>query len=410
MPVEPITFDGGLPGITAPAARQRIDVRVTIEHQRSSATRATKATDTLESTRFNLLHLCIKRIAQGKAGVIEAPSLERVRWEDVAQDLRDHYTTTKKRDSKEVEKRLKPLGEFFKGRRVRSIGPSDVTRYVKWRQTPVTMPAKNLESPSVVKPGKANGTINRELGILNKALRLAARHQKLARLPIIELLAESKAREGFFERDQYEAVRGHLRSDLQVATDIAYALGWRIRNEILTLTWPQVNLKALTLRLEPGTTKNREGRLVPLRHFPHLVQALHEQRERVRALEAKLGRVIPYVFPHLESKRPELLGTPSAASSACGRPRVSGPGSLRNSCMTSAGPPCGIWSGPGWPARSRCRSQGTRPSPCTSGTPSSPNQTSPPGSGRSRRSTTPNRTALPRWFPSRQLRRRRRSR
>lgn len=243
-------------------------------------------------------------------GLDEEPSLERVRREDVAQDLRDHYTTTKKRASKEVEKRLKPLGEFFKGRRVRSIGPSDVTRYVKWRQTPVTMPAKNLDSPSVVKPGKANGTINRELGILNKALRLAARYQKLARLPIIELLAESKAREGFFERDEYEAVRGHLRSDLHVATDIAYALGWRIRNEVLTLTWPQVNLKALTLRLEPGTTKNRDGRLVPLRHFPHLVQALHEQRERVRALEAKLGRVIPYVFPHLESKRPELLGTP----------------------------------------------------------------------------------------------------
>ena len=67
-------------------------------------------------------------------------------------------------------------------------------RCVKWRQTPVTVSAKDLERPPVVKPGKGSGTTNRELRILNKALRLAARHEKLAWVPIIELLADSKAR------------------------------------------------------------------------------------------------------------------------------------------------------------------------------------------------------------------------
>jgi integrase len=270
--------------------------------------------------------LLVKRVAQAKAGVLAGPSLERVRFEEVAQDLRDYYATTGKRDPQEVAKRLKPLLAFFAGRRVRSIGPADVTAYVKSRKTPIVVPAEERDSPPRVKPGKGNGTINRELGVLNKMLRLAHRNKKLAQVPVVELLAEPKARAGFFERVQYEKVRENLRPDLQVATDIAYTLGWRVRDEVLTLTWPQVNLKALTLRLEPGTTKNKDGRLVPLRHFPRLVAALHEQRARVEALEKKLGRVIPEVFPHLDCqslygahethdgscrvKRPELVGTP----------------------------------------------------------------------------------------------------
>jgi hypothetical protein len=45
---------------------------------------------------------------------------------------------------------------------------------------------------------------------------------------------------------------------------IGYVYGWRIDSEVLTLTHRQVELEAGTLRLEPGTTKNRDGRLVYL--------------------------------------------------------------------------------------------------------------------------------------------------
>ncbi len=58
----------------------------------------------------------------------------------------------------------------------------------------------------------------------------------------------------------------------------------------------QVDLAAETLRLEPGTTKNREGRTVYL--TPELDPLLSEQIERVKALSRKLNRVVPYLFPN----------------------------------------------------------------------------------------------------------------
>lgn len=62
----------------------------------------------------------------------------------------------------------------------------------------------------------------------------------------------------------------------------------------------QLDLDTGTLRLEPGTTKNDEGRLV---YLPADLKAhLAAQLERVRALERQTGRVIPYLFPHLRGR------------------------------------------------------------------------------------------------------------
>jgi integrase len=175
-----------------------------------------------------------------------------------------------------------------------------VTAYIRSRQHPDTL------DDGTTPPGKANGTINRELGILQRVLKLASRRRKLARVPTITLLREDNARQGFFERDQYEAVWAHLhaRPDVQVVLGVAYTLRRRIRSEVLPLTWNRVDLEKLTVRLEPGTTKNRDGREVSLRMFPHLVQAFREQRARVDAFQRASGRIVPYVFPHLDPESP----------------------------------------------------------------------------------------------------------
>ena len=131
-------------------------------------------------------------------------------------------------------------------------------------------------------------------------LRLANEHGKLARLPVIRKLKEAAPREGFFERAQYEAVRRRLKPDLQAAVAIAYRFGWRVQ-EILGLERRQLDLEAGTLRLDPGTTKNDEGRLVYL--TPELVRLLGEQLERIRTVERKTGRIIPFLFPYLSGRR-----------------------------------------------------------------------------------------------------------
>ena len=208
------------------------------------------------------------------------PRADRIRYEEAAQDLRDYYQTTGRRDKTEYETRLTHLDAFFANRRLARIGPADATAYVQKRQA----------------QSAANGTINRELSVLTRMLRLAYENGKLLRLPVIRKLKEAAPRQGFFEWEEYEAVRRRPPPDLQVAVAIAYTFGWRMQSEVLSLERQHLDLRAGTLRLDPGTTKNDDGRLVYL--TPDLAAQLAAQVERVRDLERRTGRIIPYVFPH----------------------------------------------------------------------------------------------------------------
>ncbi len=210
------------------------------------------------------------------------PRLDRILYDELAEDLRRHYRTSGDRDAKEAARRLRPLDAFFRGRRAAAITSADITKYVEHRQ------AKGL----------ANGTVNRELSLLGTMLRHAAAQEppKLLHVPTVRLLKEAAPRAGFFEAEQYEAVRRRLRPDLRVACNLAYTYGWRMRDEVLTLERRHVDLDAGTIRLDPGSTKNDDGRVVYL--TPALRAALAEQLDRVAALERALGRIIPFVFAH----------------------------------------------------------------------------------------------------------------
>jgi len=78
---------------------------------------------------------------------------------------------------------------------------------------------------------------------------------------------------------------------------LAYQLGWR-KQELLRLERHQLDLELGTRRLEPGTTKNHQGRTAFLR--PELRQLLAAQVERVRGLERRTGSICRWLFPYLE--------------------------------------------------------------------------------------------------------------
>src|SRR2546427_1945504 len=185
---------------------------------------------------------------------------------------------------------ISSLSCIFRGRRAASITPDLALRYITERQATKTH-LGGLTS---------NATINRELALLRRRLRLAARHGKVLRVLPFELLKEAPPRAGFFEADRYEAVRRHLPEDLRVAVAFAYTYGWRMRSEVLTLERRHVGLRAGAVRLDPGSTKNSEGRIVYL--TPELKTLLAEQLDRVHPLGRRLGRVVPYVFPNLSGR------------------------------------------------------------------------------------------------------------
>jgi len=62
-----------------------------------------------------------------------------------------------------------------------------------------------------------------------------------------------------------------------------------------------VDFKAGVVRLEPGTTKNDEGREFPFSALPALEAVLKEQRAWTDALERRLGRKVERVF-HRDSR------------------------------------------------------------------------------------------------------------
>lgn len=106
----------------------------------------------------------------------------------------------------------------------------------------------------------ANGTINREPSALKRMFTLACQAGKLLAAPHIPMLQEDNVRRGFFEREQFESVHRLLPAEVQPVVTFGYLTGWRINSEVLTLQWHQVDLRAGIVRLDPGTTKNREGR------------------------------------------------------------------------------------------------------------------------------------------------------
>src|SRR5262249_40187667 len=118
-----------------------------------------------------------KRILKTREGAAAAgqpilPRVDRIRYEEVEEDLRTHYKTTGRRNLKEADGRLAPLKAFLAGARVGRIGSAETAEYVARRQ----------------EAGVSNGTINRELGILVRMLRLAYENGKLLRLPMLRKL------------------------------------------------------------------------------------------------------------------------------------------------------------------------------------------------------------------------------
>jgi integrase len=79
---------------------------------------------------------------------------------------------------------------------------------------------------------------------------------------------------------------------MRPAMTVAYYTGWRTKSELLGMKWSRVDREVCQLRLEPGTTKNKEGRTFPYGAIADLKAAIEQQWiERTKG-----GRIVPWVF------------------------------------------------------------------------------------------------------------------
>jgi integrase len=239
------------------------------------------------STNLNVAErLLKKRIGEAASGRPVAPQLEKTTLAEITRMVIDDYAANHLRSADRVPYAVEHLHEFFTPEaKVIAITSDQITAYRVYRQN------QTWQGRPV-----ANATINYELAVLRRGLNLGVVARKVGQLPEVEMLRVENAREGFFEPEQHRAVVEQLPDYLKLLAQVAYITGWRTRSELLTRQWRHVDFAAGWLRLDPGKSKNGEGRNFPF--TPELREILEAQRDYVRTIESDTNSIIPWVFVH----------------------------------------------------------------------------------------------------------------
>ncbi len=225
-----------------------------------------------------------KREGHAAQGLPVTAKMHTVRLIELARDVVTDYKVNHRRSLDDIEARfrlhiLPVLGQ----KKASSITATHLREYIATRQS----------------EGARTGTINRELEAIRRAYCLAIKEGRLYLKPHIPMLEESNARQGFFEREEFDAIRRHLPEHAADASLCGYITGWRI-SEIASLEVANVDLAAGELRLEPYTTKNGEGRVFP---FNKELRGLIEKRLALSKRLRQRGVVMPYLFWYENSRK-----------------------------------------------------------------------------------------------------------
>jgi integrase len=255
------------------------------------------------------------RSSDVERGIPIDPKVGRVTFHEAVEDMLNDYRANRKRTYVDAKRRIdKHLAPFFGNKRLSSITASDICAYIAKRLADTYLaPVRRLkcrngtsqERPEVRRPVSV-GEINRELTVLKRMFSLAIEAGKLHHKPHFAMLREDNVRVGFFEREHYEAVLARLPEGMRPVVMFAYVTGWRINSEVLPIQWRQVDLRVGEVRLDPGTTKNREGRVFYL--TPELHQLLKEQRAVADEIQRQKKMIVQHVFFHRPLTKAGALG------------------------------------------------------------------------------------------------------
>jgi integrase len=213
-----------------------------------------------------------KREGEISEGKLPGIYFDKVSFDELAKDYITDYKVNGRDTLAKAERCVKYLKKNFGGLKVTEITTASVKAYIEKR----------------MQEGLSNASINRELAALKRMFHLGAQctPPKVNLIPYIPMLKESNIREGFFEYGEYLALRDTLPDYIKPVVTFAYHSGWR-KQEILSLTWNNVDLKERIVRLNPGETKNEKGREFYMSEELLIeMQSLHSDR--------RLG--CPYVF------------------------------------------------------------------------------------------------------------------
>jgi integrase len=192
---------------------------------------------------------------------------------DLSRRYLEQYAKANKRSWATDAYRLKPILAAVGDRLVTDLRAEIVEQYKTER----------LEAK------RAPGTVNREVALLRKMLSLAVEWQLLERHPLagVKALQEPPGRTRYLAPEEILALLAACDPHLRPIVVCALNTGLR-RDEILGLTWDQVDLRQRMIRVTK--TKSGKARAIPI-NDPLL--------DELRRLPRRLG--VAYVFVNLET-------------------------------------------------------------------------------------------------------------
>ena len=205
-----------------------------------------------------------RRMGEVATGSFRGLAPERVRLSELFADLEQEYILDERHSLPHLKSRLKHLKKLA-AVRAADLTSRHVDQYILGRK----------------RDEASNATINRELQVLKRALILASRCDppKIVRAPYVRLLPENNVRKGFLDDAQYLKLRNDLPDYLRAIFVVAYHLGNRL-GELRRLRWNQVDFQRNQIRLNPGETKNKRGRVLPIygemRHWLEMEKAIRD--------------------------------------------------------------------------------------------------------------------------------------
>jgi integrase len=227
----------------------------------------------LKSDAERLLKQRLGEVASGQRLI--GRERERTKFEDLRALIVADYEFNNRKSIDSVRQSFRALAKRFAGWRACDITFDELASYRDSRRA---------------KPA----TIRRELSILHRAFKLA-KQRGMAEIPEFPRTEVDNARIGFFEPEQWHAVRAQLSGDLRDLGDFMYLTGWRVM-EVLTLPWRGIERTSGFIRLPGVMTKNKRARAFPFEGFPKL-EALIDRRQRAtETAQRKSKRIIPWVF------------------------------------------------------------------------------------------------------------------
>jgi len=195
-----------------------------------------------------------KRLGRASLGIADPTEQRKIRYEDVRDTLvadyangpQNGHSLVTKADGTRTVWGLNHLNKFFGGYSVVDINTKLLREFISFRQ--------NM--------GAQNGTVNRNLCLLRRMLRLSAREINLS-VPYFPLLKESAPRQGFVEHENFKKLFAELPERLRAFVLFLYTTGCRT-GEAKKLRWNQIDWKERVVRVEGAQTKNAAPRTIPL--------------------------------------------------------------------------------------------------------------------------------------------------